>query len=352
MNEPMQKHDSDVPLVSVVIPTCNRRELLERCLGALVTQTYPRFEIVVVDDGSTDDTPEFLARFVADHPELAIRILRHTPSIGANPSRNRGIREAAGEFVAFEDSDCMAHKDWIEQLVAGFVSDRTAAVTGLVVDPKPSNIFELTFKGTHRIGKAGPARRLIAGNMCVRAKILGDHLMDEDRATPTVGSDGRPEVSVSGRGDEEGLFLMLRAAGHEILAVPDAVVFHEHHYSARTFFRQAFRGGRSAAKLVYKYYLPQRLDLLPFILAYVSLPFIFLGPWFAIVPAFFFTGALAAITYNDLFRKAKTVGETLVSFPVLLAYYQVRLAGYVVETIRLRLGLCSIERTRLVLRRT
>ena len=43
----------------------------------------------------------------------------------------------------------------------------------------------------------------------------------------------------------------------------------------------------------------------------------------------------------------KTVGETLISFPVLLAYYQVRLAGYMVETVRLRLGLCRIERTRL-----
>lgn len=347
MNEPMQKHDNDVPFVSVVIPTCNRREILERCLDALVKQTYPRFEVIVVDDGSTDDTPEFLDRFGADHPELAIRILRNESSIGANPSRNRGIRESGGEFVAFEDSDCMAEQDWIEQLVAGFASEQTAAVTGLVVDPKPSNIFELTFKGTHRIGQAGPAGRLIAGNMCVRTKILRDHLLDTDRATPTVGSDGHPDVSVSGRGDEEGLFLMLRAGGHEILAVPRAVVFHEHHYSARTFFRQAFRGGRSAAKLVYKYYLPQRLDLLPFMVAYVTLPLVLIGPWFAMVPAFFFVGALAAITYNDLFRKGKTVGETLMSFPVLLAYYQVRLCGYVVETIRLRLGLCRIKRTRL-----
>ena len=137
-------------------------------------------------------------------------------------------------------------------------------------------------------------------------------------SAPALRPDGTPDIAVSGRGDEEGLHLALRAAGYELRAAPDAVVLHEHHYTGRSLFRQAFRGGRSAARLVYKYYLPPRLDLLPFILAYLTLPLVLLGWWYAVVPGFFFCGAAAAITYNDLFRKGKSIGETVLTFPVLL----------------------------------
>jgi glycosyltransferase involved in cell wall biosynthesis len=334
------------PLVSVVVPTCNRRAVLQRCVEALVRQTHPRYEIIIVDDGSTDDTPRFMEQFIADHPDKTIRYLRNETNLGANPSRNRGIREATGAFVAFEDSDCVAEPDWLKRLTAPFENDRVASVVGLVKDPAPTNIFELSFKGTHRV--VGPkANRLVGCNMCVRRDRLLECMLDEDRATQARHADGTIDVTVSGRGDEEGLYLMLRAAGYEQVTAPDAVVLHEHYYTARSFFKQAFRGGRSAARLVYKFHLPTRLDMLPFILTYVTLPLVLIRGWLVVVPAFFFAGALAAITYNDLVRKGKTVWETLVSFPVLLAYYHVRLAGYVIEALRLRFGKHDVTRRRL-----
>ncbi|MGB2984333.1 MAG: glycosyltransferase [Phycisphaerae bacterium] len=350
MTQPFKQTGPDPPLVSVVVPTCNRREILQRCVDALVKQTYSNYEVIVVDDGSTDDTPQFLARFAADHPDLRIRCLRNESNIGANPSRNRGIREAKGKFVAFADSDCIAYPDWLENLLRGFTSDRVAAVVGLAESPAPTNIYELTIRGTQRVPRAGRANRLVGCNMCVRRELLLKYMLDEDRAAQARNPDGTIDVTVSGRGDEEGLYLMLRAAGYEQLAVPDAVVLHEHHFTGRSFFKQAFRGGRSAARLVYKYYLPPRMDLLPFMLTYLTLPLIVFSRWLAVVPAFFFAGALAAITYNDLFRKRKTIGETLRSFPVLLAYYHVRLVGYVLETVRLRLCRHGITRQRLPVR--
>ena len=338
---------NDAPPVSVVIPTCNRRAILQRCLEALAAQTYENYEIIVVDDCSTDDTPEFLARFAEQHPDLNLRCLRNENHAGANPSRNRGIEIATGDLVAFLDSDCIADPDWIANLVAGFQTDRVAAVTGLVRDAPPTNIFELTFKGTHRLAKAGPANRLVAGNMCIRQDILRQHVLDVDRASQPVGADGRPDVSVSGRGDEEGLYLYLKASGFEIIAAPNAVVLHEHHYTGRTLFRQAFRGGQSAARLVYKYHLPPRIDMIPFVLTYTTLPLMLVRIWLGAIPAFFFSGAIAAITYNDLFRKGKTVVETAITFPILLLYYHFRLVGYVSETLALRLGFRSIKRKRL-----
>lgn len=347
MSDPSLERDTNPPLVSVVVPTCNRRESLERCVEALSRQTYARYEVIVVDDCSTDDTPEFMRRFVADHSELDVRYLRSETHAGANPSRNRGVREARGEFVAFLDNDCVADPDWLERLVRGFVSDRVAAVIGLVKSPPPANIFELTYKGTQRVPGRGKATRLLAGNMCARRALLLGFMLDEDRTTHATHRDGTIDITVSGRGDEEGLYLMLQAAGYEQRIVPDAVVLHEHHYTGRSLFKQAFRGGRSAARLVYKYYLPPRLDMLPFMLAYLTLSLVLIHRWLLAVPLVFFFTALAAITYNDLFRKGKTIGETLRSFPVLVAYYHVRLIGYVLETVRLRTRKHGIARQRL-----
>ncbi len=331
----------------MIIPTCNRRAILGRCLEALAGQTHPSYEVIVVDDCSNDDTPELLAEFATAHPDLRLRPLRNQCHLGANPSRNRGIRAAAGELVAFLDSDCMAEPDWLERLTDGLADDRVAAVTGRVNDPPPANVYELTFKGTHRLAGGGTARRLVLGNMCVRRELLLAYMLDEDRPSQPKRADGTPDVTVSGRGDEEGLFLQLRAAGYEQLVVPEAVVLHEHHYDRRSFFRQAFRGGRSAARLVYKYHLPPRIDVLPFILTYLTLPLMLVHHWLALVPAFFFVSALAAITYNDLFRKGKTAWETLRTFPVLVAYYHVRLTGYLTEALGLRLCRHNVERVRL-----
>jgi glycosyltransferase involved in cell wall biosynthesis len=307
----------------------------------MARQTYDRYEVIVVDDGSSDNTSEFLGRFAADHPDMALRWVRSEARVGANPSRNRGVRESRGEFVAFVDDDCIAAPDWLERLMSGFVADNVAAVTGRVDDPEPANIYELTLKGTHRVHGCVRATRLVAGNMCVRRDLLLEYGLDEDRAK--VSSD----VAVSGRGDEEGLYLMLKAAGYEQRVVHDAAVLHEHGCSRRTFFGQAYRSGGSAARLGYKYHLPPRIELVPLLLAYFLLPLWWFG-LLGLLPSTL-AGALflAAIVYNDLFRKKKTAWETLITFPLLLTYYHMRLAGYVVQYVRLWVGLDKIERVRL-----
>ncbi len=332
MTETTHERGAEPPMLSVVIPTRDRREALQKCLDALARQSHPDYEVIVVDDGSSDDTQAFLQQFTADHPGLQLTCLRNDTPIGANRSRNCGVRAARGEFAAFEDSDCIAQPDWLEKLMGGFTTEQVAAVTGLVKDPAPSNIYELAFKGTHRLHGAGQARRLVGGNMCIRRCLLLERPLDEDLEWGC---------------DEEGVFLWLRASDYEQRVAPDAVVLHEHHYTARSFFRQALAGGGATARLVYKYYLHPRLDLLPFMLTYLTLPLLLVHPWLGLLPAVFFAAALAAIVYNDLFRKGKTIGETVRSFPVLLAYYHVRLLGYVTEAIRLRLGKHEITRQRL-----
>ena len=94
------------PLISIVIPSYNRIHVLPRAIRSALRQTYKNFELIVIDDGSTDGTSEFVK---ANFPE--VRLLRLHKNSGASKSRNVGIKAARGEIIAFLDSD----DEWSEQ---------------------------------------------------------------------------------------------------------------------------------------------------------------------------------------------------------------------------------------------
>src|SRR5438045_8833163 len=86
------------PKVSIIIPTFNRANLVDGAIESVLAQTEPNIEVMVVDDGSTDDTAEKLGRF--GHRIIVIR----QGNAGVSSARNTGIRAARGEWIAFVDS--------------------------------------------------------------------------------------------------------------------------------------------------------------------------------------------------------------------------------------------------------
>ncbi len=99
---------------SVIVPTYNRQDLLRQCLTALLAQDYPDYEIIVVDDGSTDHTREMIA---AEFPR--VRYV-YQANRGPAAARNRGIAIATSDTIAFTDDDCVAPHDWLARLADGF----------------------------------------------------------------------------------------------------------------------------------------------------------------------------------------------------------------------------------------
>lgn len=99
-------------MLSVIIPHLNQAEALEACLASLDAQTLQRdlFEVIVVDNGS-DVLPEAV---VARHPHTKLTLERLA---GPGNARNRGVRETAGDILAFVDADCRAHPDWLQNAV-------------------------------------------------------------------------------------------------------------------------------------------------------------------------------------------------------------------------------------------
>jgi len=94
---------NEKPKVSVIIPTYNRAELLPRAIKSVLEQTYQDFEIIVVDDGSTDNTEEVIKEF--QEQDKRIKYIKHDKNKGGSAARNTGIKAARGEYIAFQDSD-------------------------------------------------------------------------------------------------------------------------------------------------------------------------------------------------------------------------------------------------------
>jgi glycosyltransferase involved in cell wall biosynthesis len=109
-------------LVSAVIPTYNHGALVPEAVESALAQTWPNLEVIVVDDGSTDDTPARLARF-GDR----IRIIRQD-HLGPAVARNAGIRASRGEWIGFLDSDDLWMPEKIARCVAALEDSRDAGV--------------------------------------------------------------------------------------------------------------------------------------------------------------------------------------------------------------------------------
>ncbi len=124
---------SDRHFISVVIPTFNRALQVQAALKSVLAQTYPEFEAIVVDDGSTDGTCEALQELISQHGDTG-KPIRYffQPNQGQSVARNKGIAEARGEWIAFLDSDDVwlpEKLDWQVRAIEQFGKRCCACIT-------------------------------------------------------------------------------------------------------------------------------------------------------------------------------------------------------------------------------
>lgn len=172
---PVPSKPQSVPFVSVVVPVYNSARFLPKCLDALLAQTYPgdRYEVIVVDDGSTDASA-VVAHGCLDNWEGATHVLQ-TPNGGPASARNHGVEASSGDIVAFIDSDCVAERDWLASLTELFVTNDVAGVGGPIINISPpgwvSNYLQAAHFYRHRV-RRGTVDYLVTGNVAFRRSAL------------------------------------------------------------------------------------------------------------------------------------------------------------------------------------
>lgn len=100
--------------VSIVIPAYNIADYIGACIESVLKQTYKNTEIIVVDDGSTDNTPTICDKYKKQNPQL---IVIHQKNAGLSGARNRGLKESTGSYICFIDGDDMIDENYIELLL-------------------------------------------------------------------------------------------------------------------------------------------------------------------------------------------------------------------------------------------
>ena len=277
------EREADLPTVSIVVPVLDRAEELGRCLASIGQIDYPqeKLQLIVVDDGSRDDSAEVARRFGA------LVVSSGGVRRGPAAARNVGARLACGEILAFIDSDCTASTGWLAELVPHFRDPKTVAVGGMVegmcsasaVDRYEAVMSSLSLGARERFGNSGDDTFYLPScNLLVRR--------------PAFLSVGGFEESMH-VGEDVDLTWRLRDAGWTIAYLPAGNIMHEHRSSLRSFMSRRFDYGTSEGMLQKLH--PQRKKrfvLPPFLGAVLALALAapFFGWW--LIPAAF--GLLAA----------------------------------------------------------
>jgi glycosyltransferase involved in cell wall biosynthesis len=218
--------------VTVAVPVRDRRERMLRCLDALLAQDHPSYEVIVLDNGSTDGTAEACAER-ARAASVPVRVERVEGTLGA--VRNRGAAMARGRYVAFTDSDCLPEPAWLRRAAAaldaddglGFVCGRT------LPEEIPSRAWSWTVNVTRF------SWRFESCNVVFRTRALRE-------------SDGFDEVVGDGWEDTAAGFELL-SHGWRTAFVEDAVVRHDVTYPGFWFHVRREQRQRNAGRVVRRY---------------------------------------------------------------------------------------------------
>lgn len=204
--------------VSVVICTHNRANLLQRVLMSLAGQTLSpeQFEVIVVDDASSDNTLEVCQKMKQEMPN--VRCVASAVNLGTGKAAGLGVKSAKGEYLIFTDDDCIPQKDWVEHMRQSL--GIYPLVAGCVMSPADDFI-----RLCHNIAefhpflpgrKAGPVDFIAGANMGIRRALFEELNGFTNEMTKA------PDMR---------LVLKARQAGSQVYFVPEARVVHDHNRS-------------------------------------------------------------------------------------------------------------------------
>jgi len=226
------------PRISVVVASYNAERTLKACLESLGQLNYPDYEVILVDDGSNDSTPQI----VAMHP--TVRYFRHERNLGLSTARNTGIAASTGEVVAFTDADCRADQDWLYYIASNLTQSPYAGVGGPnLLPPEDSPVAAAVM-----VSPGGPAHVMLSDRQAEH--IPGCNMAFYKWALVDCGGF---DPIFRRAGDDVDLCWRLQQAGLKIGFCPAAFVWHYRRSTIREYLKQQYGYGEAEALLVRKH---------------------------------------------------------------------------------------------------
>jgi GT2 family glycosyltransferase len=240
--DPIGLPESGWPLTSVVVCSYNGERWMRGCLESLRHIDYPRYEVIVVDDGSSDGTAAVAAEFEW------VRLIS-TENGGLSRARNVGLEAARGDVVAYLDDDARPEASWLSHLVRALMDGPHVAVGGPNIAPPDDGVAADCVANapggpTHVLLSDAEAEHIPGCNMAFRAESL--------RAI------GGFDPTFRVAGDDVDVCWRLQEQGETIGFAPSAMVWHHRRPSLRGFLRQQFGYGKAEALLERKW--PERYN--------------------------------------------------------------------------------------------
>jgi len=252
--------DAEMPkaavAVSVVIPFFNAEKTLKRCINSLLALPSDSFEVILVNNNSTDDSPQVAQTAAKRYPQRFI--YAEEKKRGPVFARNRGAGLARGEILAFIDADCLVEPDWLPQLLRSFEDPQTGAVAGRVSGQGGRTVFDkfhalFTFRGPRR-PQVYRRFTLISGgfptaNLAVRKEVF----------QRTGGFD----PSLKFFAEDYDLCARIYREGFHIRYNPEAIVSHIHRNSLAGTWKQSYGFGTGHALLLRRHFKRRLIIELP-----------------------------------------------------------------------------------------
>jgi glycosyltransferase involved in cell wall biosynthesis len=251
---PLPPRLENSPKVSVVVCAYNAERTMDACLTSVQTLNYPDYEVVVVNDGSTDRTlaisQEHKARYDAD-PNGPRFILVSQENKGLSVARNVGAEASSGTIVAYTDSDCVPDPDWLAFLVYKFVRSGFVAVGGPNFPPPEPSLVPAAVA----VSPGGPTHVLL--NDEVAEHIPGCNMAFTKQALEEVHGF---EPIFAAAGDDVDFCWRLQNRGYPIGFSPAATVWHYRRNTVKAYLKQQMGYGKAEALLYFKH--PYRFNML------------------------------------------------------------------------------------------
>jgi len=225
------------PFVSIIIPSHNRPKCLQQCLAAITELDYARdkFEVIVVDDGSSTQLDPIVDLFSA---KINLHLLKQEHA-GPARARNRGVKQAKGEFLAFTDDDCRPTPGWLATLMNFLAIKPDSMIGGEILNALPGNSFSsasqalVSYLYFYYNKNSKEAHFFTANNIALSKKCF-----------LAVGGFDQ-EWGIAAAEDREFCDRWL-LSGYQMTYAPEAVIYHAHPMSLTGFWDQQFNYGRGA----------------------------------------------------------------------------------------------------------